>query len=740
MTLTTTPDHVVSGDLVDAAPSPSSVRRTLLARHGAIEVVIAVFALGTNLWNLSAQGLGNAYYAAAVRSMTQSWTNFFFASFDPGGWITVDKPPLAWWVPAALAKIFGVNSWTLLGPSAVAGAVAVLLLTVTVRRVWGVTAGIGAGLALATMPTAVAVSRSNNPDVWLVLGVVAAAWAMERAFATGQRRWLVGMGSFIGLAFLAKLGAALIVVPGLWLAYLLAAPASWKRRIADLAIATVTFVAVAFVWVGSTVLIPASSRPFIGGSTDGSAWNLVTGYNGLGRLVGNRNGGQAGGGALRGGPGGFGGFGGSGVNSFGGSTGIGRLFNMGMGDQVMWLIVPATAAAVLSAWLIGRRRLGRSQVGFAIAFTVWLVAGFVTFSFAKGTFHNYYVALIAPAIAGLFGMGIALVRGAPRSGRLLAAVLLLATAAVQVVFLRRVDALTALRVVVPLALVASAIGLAVMRRARELMGASFVSVVAVVASLLLAPAAWSLSSVGHASSGSFPEARPVALEMNVGAGGNGATSSANATFGQGASLTKAELTWLRSQRQSETWLLAVSSSMQASTAIINGDSVMAMGGFSGGDPAMNKDRLATLVRAGSLRFVSVGGGFGGAGGFGEAGGATGVTSVVTATCTNVPSSTWGATGTSTLYDCAGKADVIASYVAPAVPAAAGTAGVAGASPGTSGTQGAGAPPAGFDFAAIESCLTAKGLPLPDPSSPISEATTSALQACGISLPGGPPPN
>jgi hypothetical protein len=33
-------------------------------------------------------------------------------------------------------------------------------------------------------------------------------------------------------------------------------------------------------------LIPASSRPYIGGSTDNTVWDLVIGYNGFGRIFG----------------------------------------------------------------------------------------------------------------------------------------------------------------------------------------------------------------------------------------------------------------------------------------------------------------------------------------------------------------------------------------------------------------------------------------------------------------------
>ena len=77
--------------------------------------------------------------------MTQSWHNFFFASFDLGGFITVDKPPVGLWVQAASAKVFGFSSLSILLPEALAGVAAVLVLYLAVSRVFGRMAGAIAG-------------------------------------------------------------------------------------------------------------------------------------------------------------------------------------------------------------------------------------------------------------------------------------------------------------------------------------------------------------------------------------------------------------------------------------------------------------------------------------------------------------------------------------------------------------------------------------------------------------------
>jgi 4-amino-4-deoxy-L-arabinose transferase-like glycosyltransferase len=669
------------------------------------EVSLALGALVLNAWSLSRNEWGNTYYAAAARSMTRSWKNFFYGALDPGGWITVDKPPFALWFQAASAKLFGFSSWSILLPSAVAGALAVYLLTVTVRRVWGRTAGLIAGATLMLTPTVLAVSRSNNPDATLMLCAVAAAWATERAISTRRGRWMVLAGAFCGMAFLTKLLAAGLVMPGMWLAYLLVARVSWRARVGHLALATLTFVAVAGVWVVAADLVPVGDRPYIGGSTDGTATDLILGYNGLGRVSGGdgNRGGGFGGGFANTSAGGFS------VDEFGGTPGIGRLFNNGMGDQVMWLFPVAVTAAIAGAVVAARRRRLDPRLGSIVLFGGWAAVTYLVFAEAQGTYHNYYVSLLAPALAALVGAGTALAREHGRTGRVVAAGAIALTAALQLHLLQRIEAYTALRTFVPVGLALGVISWLMLAGLREpppeLVRGTLAATVLIA---LAAPAIWSYSGTQHAQSGTFPDARPTASStLAAGPAGrqppgalalpgrgqvpngqvpngqipNGQIPNGRGTARGGAAapggfnlgsflggaggLDDATLTWLRDQRTTEKWLVAVSSSMQASAAIIAGDSVMAMGGFSGSDPAMTQARLAKLVRDGDLRFVQAGGGgFGGFGGNGGGGGGGGggasVTTVVTQACTAVSATRWAGTGTSSIYDCQGKADAIAA--------------------------------------------------------------------------------
>src|SRR4051794_4933945 len=154
-----------------------------------------------NLWNLAQNGYGNAYYSVAVQSMLASWKNFFFAAYDAGGFITVDKPPVALWIQALSAKLFGFSGLAVLVPEALAGVASVALLYFLVRRIFGPLAGFLAAVALALTPIAVAVERSNNTDTWLMFTLLLAAWALTLATEKGRFRLLALSMALVGIAF-----------------------------------------------------------------------------------------------------------------------------------------------------------------------------------------------------------------------------------------------------------------------------------------------------------------------------------------------------------------------------------------------------------------------------------------------------------------------------------------------------------------------------------------------------------
>ncbi len=351
------------------------------------------------LWNLSANGWANSFYAAAVQSGAKSWKAFFFGSSDWGNSITVDKTPASLWPMEISARLFGMNSWSMLIPQVLIAVAAVALLWATLRRTFGPGAGLLGGLALAVTPVATLMFRYNNPDVLLVFLMVAAVWAMTRALEDGRWRWLVLCGGFVGMGFLAKQLQVLLVVPALALTYLFAGPPKLGKRLLQLLAAGAGLVVGAGWWVLIAQLWPADARPYFGGSKNNSIIELTLGYNGLQRL-GMDSGGFGGG--LPGPPPG----GGHGRGpSFGSEAGITRMFSETVGGQIAWLIPAALILFVAGLALRGKASRTDPRRASLLLWGGWALVTALVFSFMKGIFHQYYTVALAPAVAGVAGIG-----------------------------------------------------------------------------------------------------------------------------------------------------------------------------------------------------------------------------------------------------------------------------------------------------------------------------------------------
>jgi 4-amino-4-deoxy-L-arabinose transferase-like glycosyltransferase len=640
------------------------VRRASESWH--VVAVGAVLALSAvlNLYRLSQNGWANTYYSAAVRSMLGSWRNFFFVSFDPGGLVSVDKPPLALWVQAASAKLFGFSTLSLLVPEALAGVAAVGLLYLLVARVFGRLAGVVAALALALSPVSVSVSRDNNPDALLALLLVAAAYVGLRSVESGRLRTLLLTAALVGLAFNTKMLAAAVVVPALAVAHLVFAPGGLGRKLRHGALATAVLVAVSGAWIAAVELTPAVDRPYVGSTTDNSALSLALGYNGLGRVTG-----QEGGTSVGGGLGG----------AFSGTPGLGRLLNDALGDQGGWLLALAVVGGVsaLLAAVLGRRR---RELAALTVVGGWFVTAAAIFSFSSGIIHTYYLSALAPALAGLVGIGAASLWRDARRGSAwvvlpLAAIAL--SAWIEIDLLQRSAYLAWLRWVVVLsalaafAVVASlAVRDAFDDRMRSLVAAGAVALA--IGGLLVAPAAWSATTWRSAVNGVFPGAGPsfvTGLSTGSasaigrfggppGGGGFGGAPPAGGPFaGGGDSGIGSALSYVHAHGATSRFALVVSSEQEAATYVVRGEPVASLGGFTGRETVLTPTYLARLVRDGDARYFLLGGGRG----FGPGGGNNTAATTIESTCTPVPSSSWSSGSSSaTLYDCAGKADAIAA--------------------------------------------------------------------------------
>jgi 4-amino-4-deoxy-L-arabinose transferase-like glycosyltransferase len=634
------------------------------------------------LWGLSKNGWANDYYSAAVRSMSTSWHAFLYRSFDANGLMTVDKPPLALWVQALSARAFGYHPLSLLVPQAIMGVASVALLYDLTRRRFGRTGGFVAGLALALTPITVAISRHNNPDALLTLCCVAAVWFLVRGLEDGRTRWLVLSGIAVGLGFEAKMAVALMVVPGIAAAWLWVAPRGRARAVRQLLAGGAAMTLVGAAWPLLLALTPASDRPWIAGTTDNSIWSLITGYNGFGRLDG-QSGGPAGGGT---------------AGPFGGSPGPLRLLNEALGGQAGWLLGFAIVAGI-GLVVASRLRRADARSGWILSIGGAFATTAIAFSFAKGIFHPYYVSLLAPFSAALVGAGTSeMLRGDIRA-RVFGPLALVAGAGTEIAVLQgNPGQLTWLPAVLALVVVPVAAALAFGAPAAWRKGLMATG----LAVLAIAPASWSVQTLGHATNGTFPAGGPASAAFGGGGpgGGSGGRGFANvgpppgfgtgvnampggganampATPGSGAARapsagsasggpafggagggpfggnTSGINAAVRYARAHGGGTIVVSSQSGAATSIISSRAdVAGIGGFSGRETQVTISWFAEAVRSGRIRWVIAD-----SGGMGMRNdsriGAGSVLAAVAQTCKPVT------TSAGTLYDCRGYADALA---------------------------------------------------------------------------------
>ena len=632
------------------------------------------------LWGLSKNGYANEYYAAAVQAGSKSWKAWFFGAFDSSSFITVDKTPASLWVMGLSGRIFGFNSWSMLVPEALMGVASVGFVYVSVRRWFSANAGLLAGSILALTPVAVLMFRFNNPDALLVLLLCAGAWAVTRAIDSTKyaARWMILAGALVGFGFLTKMLQAFLILPAFGIAYLVAGKPALGKRILHLVLATVSLIVSAGWWVAIVELLPASARPYIGGSQNNSILELTLGYNGLGRLDGNETGSVGGGG-------------GGGGGMWGGAAGVQRLFGGEFASQIAWLLPAALLGTVVLVVAAGKAPRTDRKRAFALLWGGWLLGTGLVFSYMQGIIHSYYMIALAPAIGAVIGgaMSVLWKRREELLPRATLAGGILLTAGWGFALLNETPSWQPwLRWVVLFTGVLAA-GLLVLlpelklNRTTARRAGLFAAAVMTV-SALAGPTAYSVATINTAHTGALPSAGPSGAggmgrmggfggarggggmgmppgQTGTGTGGTG-TGGAGTTRqggvgamggvggflgGGGISGVSSELVSLLQQgAKGYTWAAAaVTANGAAPMQIASGEPIMAIGGFNGTDPAPTLAEFKELVAQGKIHyFIGSGGGMG----FGGRGGSDGTSSqIATWVSENFTAQTVGST---TVYD------------------------------------------------------------------------------------------
>ncbi|QBS40190.1 mannosyltransferase [Nocardia sp. CS682] len=560
------------------------------------------------LWHITVNGMGNNFYAGATWAGSRNWKALLFGSLDPSNFITVDKPPVAQWVMGLSGQLFGFSSASMLVPQALMAVAAVWLLSAAVARATGSRgAGLLAGVVLAATPVVALMFRFNNPDAVLVLLMTAGGYCTIRSLERANGRWLMLAGVALGFAFLTKLLEGLMVLPALGIVYLVVAPTSLRNRLWHLVGATAALIVSAGWYVLLTILWPASSRPYLAGSTDNTFMDAVLGYNGFGRFLGDTPAsGQI---ALPAGyqtpPGLLQSF-----NDFG-SPGAGRLFLGESGFEISWLVPAALLAFVVvlvSRWSAPRTDQIR---GAALVFGLWLITMGGAFSAMKAIEHSYYTLTLAPAVAGLVAVGVHELwrRRDELFGRLGAAALVLTMGLWSLVVLQRnSEWLPWLRWTIAGAAVVAALGLLVTAipatagwRTARARATALLVIVGVFAGLG-GSTAYAAATLPQAHVGRSPVVGPA---KPVETGIEALIHRQTQNFADGGAFTNPQLVTMLMSTTTK-WSAAVDrGSIAAALELASRTPVIAIGGFAAEDPVPTLEEFQQIVADHQLTYYLV---------------------------------------------------------------------------------------------------------------------------------------
>ncbi len=533
-----------------------------------------------NLVAIDRNGLGNTYYAVTVQSMLRNWHNWFFVSFDPGGFVSVDKPPLGFWIQSISVRLFGFNGIALVLPQAIAGVLSIWLLYRIIRLHFDAAAALCGAFIFAISPISVVTNRSNILESLLVFFVLAATYTTSRAIQNGSLRWLMASGVLLGLAFNIKMLEAYLVVPALVVAYLLAPTISWRTKIGQIAAAGAVMIAVSFAWISAVDLTPAADRPYVGSSYHNSELDLVWLYNGVQRLIGTPWTKPLLAGDPRGVPGPL------------------RLIIPHLAGQSGWfllLALPMVGLVAYRPWRDEGHALSPRQIALVL-WGLWLIPMAIFFSMAH-FFNIYYLAMLSPAIAALAGIGVVTCWTNREQDEWLKWLLgggIIATVVEQVSILSSVPFwnpwLIAMLGLLLGIFMAAWLGMLTLRsepaRTRKLLEA--IAAVSLVCTLCFAPFLWTLSSIHPAADPIIPVSGPLST-TNAGAVQPGPSAILIAYLKRNAGSTR-----------------FLTATVDAGTAIpiflATRAPVMAMGGYSGFDPILTPATLAQRVSGHVVRF------------------------------------------------------------------------------------------------------------------------------------------
>lgn len=609
-------------------------------------IFILILSFILNMANLKIQGYGNEYYAAGIKSMLTSFKNFFFLSFDPSGFVSLNKPPIGLWIQGIFGKIFGVSGFALILPEALAGTLCVFILYILIKRYFGFIAGIMAALILAITPIYVAVSRTNDFQTILILFMLLSIMPAIKAAKTGNIKYLIVSVIIVGIAFNINRLESFIIIPAIYLTYIFSESEGEKRvieryvcgitfitqerekvslkaKIKCLILATIVLLVVSLSWSFLVDLVPINARPYVGDSTTNSEIELVLNQHNQvsNKINSNIN-----------------------LNYDGDNTlsyntlnenefiknynewntihkdnktqfGIFRLFqDNNLSDQIAWFLPLAIISLIVS--IINRRKiiaLKSTKNIIIMFFSIWFVTEFLYFSFVYSNIYD--LATLAVPTAALCGIGIKkMIQSYRKNKSMWLSLSLGLTIIVQyiIVIYYRENLSYLLIHLFYLDLGISIIAVFTLFKIRN---KKFTNnnlknglIVISIIGCLIIPLIGSSASLVYKTDGIFKGAGLQLFESKTQQNVNNYMKNYGVEFGGSEDLSKFINFLNENKGENQEYLLVTpSASVYAQNIILDtGDKVMALGGRTGNDDIVTLFAFKQLVREGKVKYVLVG--------------------------------------------------------------------------------------------------------------------------------------
>lgn len=528
-------------------------------------ICILCFSIFLHFFNWKVIGGGNRYYIAAITSMLHSPYNYFFTVAEPGGSLTVDKPPLGLWIQGVFTLLFGTSAFTISLPNILSGIASAYILYLIVKKQEGEVSGIIAAFIMTISPIYIATNRSNTIDGTLLLFLMLAVGMFYLAVESKKTRWLYLGAVTIGLAFQIKMVQALFPVPALVLYYLYSSEEKIYTKIKHAAIVVGIIVFVSLSWMIVVDLIPSGQRPFVGSTLNNSARELIFTYNGAMRIFDNHT------------P----------FLEDVGKPGVMRFFIEPLSKQLSWFLPLGLLGFVIGFF----QKLEKNMRGAPVLWGAWLFTCLFIFSFISGVFHPYYTILTVPPLSALVGITIVQIwkQGKKENiidlffGIVMAVTLLFQqyTALQYINFSLWIISIWALFII--------GATLLIVRKRRG-------AYISLFFAITILPAYWAMMTILVTPNSIIPTAYP-------GKGEEISIPSRVQSPQQGTEYTKL-VDFLQKNTREVKYLAAVPSAEEGQELVISTKRpVFYIGGYSGIDGVGSPERIESLVRTGQLKYI-----------------------------------------------------------------------------------------------------------------------------------------